>query len=328
MNPPTGWCWATRPRLRYWPSPSKVDLKGGIDLEAEVRRTPRLRELPFESRRKRMSTVHQVQTFRVAFVKGGPKEVLALCSRIQIDGQERPLLPLTVIQVLSIDLGTDMVPAIGLGAESAEAGVMDRPPRSQREPLLNGRLLARALLWYGMIESLASMSAYFFFNRLHGWPQGPLAAEGMPYRMATTMTLAGVVATQVGAVLGCRTERASIFKVGFHTNRLVLLGIAVELILLGLLVYVPFLQDIFNTEPIGLREWAFVFAWTPVIFLADEGRKVLLHYRERRRGALARGLAKQSRAPDGEIHCHWLWSDGHRPSTDAEPTRPRRNRSG
>jgi magnesium-transporting ATPase (P-type) len=196
-------------------------------------------------------------------------------------------LPLTVMQVLSIDLGTDMVPAIGLGAESPESGVMDHPPRSQKEPLLNGRLLARALLWYGMIESVASMSAYFFLNWLHGWPGVPLAAIGTPlYRLATTMTLAGIVATQVGAVFGCRTDRTSIFKIGFLTNRLVLLGIAVELTLLNLLIHVPFLQGIFNTAPIGLREWAFVFAWTPVIFLADELRKALLRWREHRRSTV------------------------------------------
>lgn len=186
-------------------------------------------------------------------------------------------LPMTVMQVLAIDLGTDMVPAIGLGAEPPEAGIMQLPPRPQKEPLLNARLLAKALLWYGMIESVASMSAYFFLNWLHGWPGAPLAAEGsLIYRMATTMTLAGVVATQVGAVMGCRTDRASIFRIGFFTNRLVLWGIAVELALLGILIYTPFMQPIFNTAPIGLREWAYLFAWTPVIFLLDELRKAFL----------------------------------------------------
>jgi len=190
-------------------------------------------------------------------------------------------LPMTVMMVLAIDLGTDMVPAIGLGAEPPEAGIMQLPPRSQKEPLLNARLLGKALLWYGMIESVASMSAYFFLNWLNGWPGVPLAAEGtLMYRMATTMTLAGVVATQVGAVIGCRTDRASIFRIGFFTNRLVLWGIAVELTLLGIFIYTPFLQPIFNTAPIGLREWAYLFAWTPVIFLLDELRKAILRRRE------------------------------------------------
>jgi magnesium-transporting ATPase (P-type) len=192
-------------------------------------------------------------------------------------------LPMTVMQVLSIDLGTDMMPAIGLGAELPEAGIMARPPRSQKEPLLNANLLAKALLWYGLIESVASMSAYFFLNWLQGWPGAPLAAEGtLIYRMATTMTLAGVVATQIGAVMGCRSERTSIFRIGFFTNRLVLWGIAVELTLLGILIYTPFLQPIFNTAPIGPREWAYLFAWTPVILLLDELRKVILRKRERK----------------------------------------------
>ena len=186
-------------------------------------------------------------------------------------------LPLTVMQVLAIDLGTDMVPAIGLGVEPPEAGVMERPPRSRTERLLTVQLLSRALLWYGLIESVASMAAYFFLNWRYGWPAVPLAAEGtLIYRLATTMTLAGVVATQIGAVLGCRTDRVSIFRVGFLTNRLVLVGIAVELTLLGALIYLPVLHGIFNTAPIGPVEWLFVFAWTPVIFLADELRKALL----------------------------------------------------
>jgi magnesium-transporting ATPase (P-type) len=193
-------------------------------------------------------------------------------------------LPLTVMQVLAIDLGTDMVPAIGLGAELPEQGVMDRPPRSQHEPLLTKRLLARALLWYGMIESIAAMASYFFLNWRHGWPGVPLAADGTLYRMATTMTLAAIVATQIGAVFGCRTERASIFTIGFFTNRLVLVGVASELIILGLLIYTPLLQGLFNTAPIGPLEWAFVFAWTPIILLADEARKALLRWRDARAG--------------------------------------------
>ena len=162
---------------------------------------------------------------------------------------------------------------------------MQLPPRSQKEPLLNARLLSKALLWYGGIESVASMSAYFFLNWLHGWPGVPLAPEGsLVYIMATTMTFAGVVTTQVGAVMGCRTDRTSIFRIGFFTNRLVLWGIVVELTLLGILIYVPFLQPVFHTAPIGLREWVYLFAWTPVIFLLDELRKAILRWRGHRAG--------------------------------------------
>jgi magnesium-transporting ATPase (P-type) len=201
--------------------------------------------------------------------------------------QGRIPLPLTIMQVLAIDLGTDMMPAIGLGAESPEAGLMQLPPRSQKEALLKTSLLVRALLWYGLIEAIASMSAYFFLNWRFGWPGVPLAAEGTQvYMMATTMTLAGVVAAQVGAVFACRSERASIFKIGFTTNRLVLVGIAVELVLLALMVYVPFLHSIFNTAPLDGIDWLYVFAWAPVILIADELRKAFLRRRESRKGGV------------------------------------------
>ena len=192
-------------------------------------------------------------------------------------------LPLTIMQVLAIDLGTDMVPAIGLGAEAPEAGVMDAPPRSQKEPLLSGKMLIRAFFWYGLMESIVSTAAYFFVNRMNGWPAVPLADSGIVYRTATTMTFAGIVMAQIGAVFGCRTERASIFKIGFHTNHLVLAGIAVEILLLCALSYVPFLHGLFNTGPLNLREWAFLI-WMPVaVFLIDEVRKVFLRKRDRKK---------------------------------------------
>ena len=73
------------------------------------------------------------------------------------------------------------------------------------------------------------MAGYLFLNRLHGWPAVPLAPVGTPvYALATTMTLACIVAAQVGAVFASRTDRASVLSVGLLTNRLVLLGVAVE----------------------------------------------------------------------------------------------------
>jgi len=185
-------------------------------------------------------------------------------------------LPLTIMQVLSIDLGTDMLPALALGTELPEEGIMDSPPRSQKEPLLSRPLIMRALFWYGMIGSIAAMSAFFFLNWQHGWPSVPMESAGTIYRMATTMTLAAIVATQIGVVFCCRTERESIFKVGFFSNRLVLLGIAFELSLLCILIYVPFLNGVFNTAPIGLHEWGFLFIWPVLVLLVDELRKTIL----------------------------------------------------
>ena len=192
-------------------------------------------------------------------------------------------LPLTIMQVLAIDLGTDMVPAMGLGTEAPEQGIMDAPPRSQAEPLLSRRLLMRALFWYGLLEAGIGAAAYFFFNWLNGWPGVPLAGSGIVYQTATTMTFAAIVMSQVGAVFACRTERASIFQVGFHTNRLVLIGIASELIVLCAIAYLPFLQGLFGTAPLGLIEWVFLIAAPAVVLLMDEIRKAILRATDRRK---------------------------------------------
>lgn len=185
-------------------------------------------------------------------------------------------LPLTVMQILTIDLGTDMLPALGLGTELPEKGVMDRPPRQRNERLLNKFLMIKAFLWYGTLQSIISMGAYFYVNYLNGWPSIPLAADGFVYHQATTMTLAAIVFCQIGVVLNCRTETQSIFKVGIFSNKNVIQGIIFEIFLISAIIYVPFLQNIFQTAPIGIKDWAFLVVLPfPMVFL-DEIRKYFL----------------------------------------------------
>lgn len=184
-------------------------------------------------------------------------------------------LPLTVMQILAVDLGTDMMPALGLGTELPEKGVMEQPPRSRKDTLLNKSVFVKAFLWYGMLASIICMGAYFFVNILNGWPNVPLAADNEIYRQATTMTLASIVFCQIGAVLNCRTVKQSVFKAGLFSNKRVLFGIAFEIALLSLIIYVPFMQGIFNTAPIGIKEWLFLCVVPIPIFLIEELRKYL-----------------------------------------------------
>ena len=102
-----------------------------------------------------------------------------------------------------------------------------------------------------------------------------MAAEGDLYQRATTMTLIGIVAAQIGNVFACRTDRESVFHLGLLSNRLVLLGIAAELaVLLGLLT-VPPLRAVFGLVPPAPAEWTLVLAFPAVILLLDEGRKLV-----------------------------------------------------
>jgi magnesium-transporting ATPase (P-type) len=196
-------------------------------------------------------------------------------------------LALNIMQILSIDLGTDIVPALALGAEPPEPGVMERPPRDLQEHVITRPLLLRAYLWLGMIQSLAAMAAFYFTYWTNGhWGQWlDLPASGSLYQTATAMTLGSVVATQVGNLFTQRTEQTSVFHIGLFSNRLVWVGIVTELTLVMLIIYVPFLQRLFGTAAFSLQNWLFLFAWTPSLLVADEARKALARRKRRRMDA-------------------------------------------
>lgn len=193
-------------------------------------------------------------------------------------------LALNVMHILAVDLGTDMVPALALGAEPPAPGVMEQPPRSLKEHLITRSMLVRAYLWLGLIQSLAVMAAFYFLYWTNGyWGQWlDLPASGALYNAATAMALAAVVTTQIGNLFAQRAAHTSVIRMPLFNNRLIWIGIATELILIVLIVYVPFFQDVIGTAAFPLWYWLFLFAWLPSLLIADELRKALLHIRVRR----------------------------------------------
>ena len=185
-------------------------------------------------------------------------------------------LPLTVMQILTIDLGTDMLPALGLATEQTEPGTMKKPPRKRTEHLLTKQIILKAFAWYGLLASIISIGAYFFVNNLNGWPTTALATDGNVYAMATTMTLAAIVFCQIGAVFNCRTAEQSLFKIGFFSNKRILGGICFEVILIACLMYVPFLQKLFGTTGIQLQDWLFLICIPLPLIIIEEIRKKMI----------------------------------------------------
>ncbi|HSJ91047.1 MAG TPA: cation-transporting P-type ATPase [Ilumatobacter sp.] len=186
-------------------------------------------------------------------------------------------LALGVMAILAIDLGTDLVPALALGAEPPEPGTMDRPPRRRGDHIVDRALLFRAYVWLGLVQGLAVMAVFF----LHYWDNGyagqwlDLPDEGVLAREAVAIALAAVVFTQIGNLFAQRTERSSIIGHGWFTNRLIWIGIASELVVVALIVYVPFLQSVIGTAALPAKSWLWVLALTPLLLLTDELRKVL-----------------------------------------------------
>ena len=183
-------------------------------------------------------------------------------------------LPLTVLQILAIDLGTETLPALALGREPAEPGLMDRPPRARSAGVIDRKLLLRAWLLLGGISAVLVMGGYLVTLWRAGWhlgdPTGPGTALHHAYLEATTITFAGIVACQIGTAFAARTDRASLFTIGVFSNPMLLWGILFELVFTAAVIYAPPLQTIFGTASLSPGQLAVIAPFPFIVWGADE----------------------------------------------------------
>jgi magnesium-transporting ATPase (P-type) len=182
--------------------------------------------------------------------------------------------------ILAIDLGTETLPALALGREPAEPGLMDRPPRPRSTGILTRSMLVRAWLWLGLLEAALVTGGFLFVLWRAGWAPGDAVGDGAPlhdaYLAATTMTFAGITACQVGTAFAARTSRASLREIGVFSNPLLIWGIAFELVFAAALIYLPPLQSVFHTAALGLPELALLASFPVLVWGSDELRRAWL----------------------------------------------------
>ncbi|HEY5180137.1 MAG TPA: cation-transporting P-type ATPase [Dermatophilaceae bacterium] len=198
-------------------------------------------------------------------------------------------LPLTVMQILAIDLGTETLPALALGRERAEPGLMERPPRQRTQNVIDAPMLARAWGLLGGVSALLVMMIFLATLQLGGWRLGDDVSSGPllhVWQQATTMSFLGIVACQIGTAMASRTQHASLRQVGVFTNRLLLWGIAYEIVFAAALVTVPPLQGVFGTATPDLWQVLFILPFPVLVWGVDElwrwntRRRVALHQQE------------------------------------------------
>jgi len=195
-------------------------------------------------------------------------------------------LPLTVLQILCIDIGTETLPALALGREPAEPTVMRRPPRPRAEPLIRRGLLVRAWLLLGGVSAVLVVAGFLGVLWAAGWTPGAAVGPGTSlheaYLQATTTSFLAIVACQVGTAFAARTEVASLREIGLASNRLLLWGILFELGFAALVVLTPGVHSVLGML---LPPW-WVLALLPVlpllVWAPDELVRAL---RRRRAGA-------------------------------------------
>ncbi len=207
-------------------------------------------------------------------------------------------LALTVPQILAIDLGTDVLPALALGMEKPEPDVMRRPPRPRHQPLLDKGLLARAFLWLGLIETVLCYVGFAFVYAVAGdstflpvWVlpdwlpvrEWFVPAAAAVYPLATTVFHAGVVMAQIGNLFTCRTETGRVRQVGWFSNRVMWGAVAAAIGLILVIMYIPLFAPVFHHEPLPAIYWPLLALFAPILFALDWGRKLIVRFGQRNR---------------------------------------------
>ncbi|MFD3811166.1 cation-translocating P-type ATPase [Rhodococcus sp. NPDC058639] len=191
-------------------------------------------------------------------------------------------LPLTVMQILAIDLGTETVPALALGRERAEPGLMERAPRRRAQSVIDRSMMIRAWVVLGGVSAVLVLALFLGTLVAGGWSLGADVSSGPlhhTWQQATTMTFLAIVACQIGTATAARTHRASLADIGLFTNPLLLWGIVFEVCFAALIVTVPVFRDVFGT---ALPEWWQLLLLLPLPVLVW-GCDELLRRRARRR---------------------------------------------
>jgi magnesium-transporting ATPase (P-type) len=190
-----------------------------------------------------------------------------------------PVVPLNALQILSIDLGSDVLPALALGTEEPEPGLLQHPPRPRGERLMSRALIGR-FVFLGAIQAAGATFSFYFALYQGGWGWGdPLSSSSHLYHQAITMTQAGIVFSQVFNGFAVRTDRASVFSVGFLSNRLLVFAEALGVAIMLAISYAPPLQSLFGTAALPAYYWLVPAAFGVVALIAEELRKAYLRHR-------------------------------------------------
>lgn len=217
------------------------------------------------------------------------------------------------IFILTIDLFTELPPAVSVAYEPSEANVMTRPPRNAKtDRLVTWQVMLYCLLQAGVIETGACLLGFFLVFRYYGIPasmlfdakyfigksdsddmpvfdncngvpsNGPLPvgsvcfdvdAQNLVLREAQTCYYAILTFAQVFHIWLCKTRFLSIFTHGLMRNEFTLWGVTIEICLIILVIFPPSSNDIFGSRPFPPRFWALIVIAPAALFLWQEGRK-------------------------------------------------------
>lgn len=173
-----------------------------------------------------------------------------------------PLLP---IQLLWLNLVTDSFPALALGVEKGDPDIMRLSPRNPKEPILNKSMLVGIIL-QSIAVGGASLLAY----------KWGLSAYSGDINKARTITFTALITAELLRAYSSRSQRYTLFKIGFFTNRTLVYGTLFSFVLLLGVLYIPFMQPIFNTFSLGVKDWMAILEYAFIPLIVGELSKLVI----------------------------------------------------
>jgi Ca2+-transporting ATPase len=176
--------------------------------------------------------------------------------------------PLAAIQLLWLNLITDGAPALALGTEKGDPDIMSQPPRPPKEPIINRFMVVGIIIQTIAITSV-SLAAYFLGLKMH---------TGQPdqIQFAETMAFITLSASELFRAYTARSERYPLFKIGMFKNKNMNYAVLSSMLLLLAVVYIPFLNNIFNTVPLGWKQWEVMLPLLLIPSIAAEAVKIFV----------------------------------------------------
>ncbi|TGL70734.1 HAD-IC family P-type ATPase [Leptospira jelokensis] len=226
-----------------------------------------------------------IRKFSAYVLNSNPQELIPFLLWAMIPGF--PLL-MTVMGVLAVDVGTDLIPAMGLGSEPPEKGIMKRKPRNRNQKLISIGFILKSYCMEGMILLGACLSTYYYFVYTECGGVMPLSPEGLnmtkasnEYLQSLTTFFFPTITVQIANVLSKRSYTESIFSMNLFSNRIIWIGIGFSILLCYLFFYTE-LSSIYYFAPLPIHVYGFAFHGTLVLLLYSE---ILKYFRRKKLNA-------------------------------------------
>lgn len=174
-------------------------------------------------------------------------------------------VPLIPIQLLWLNLVTDSFPALALGVEKGEPDIMMHRPRNPNEPILNRQMITRIII-QSVAIALTSLTAYWWGINRYGLDN---------ILEARTIAFATLITAELLRVFSVRSPKYSIIKMGFFSNMKLIQGVSFSFFLMLIIIYIPFLNPIFSTFPLGLAEWFIILLLALIPLVLGEITKLI-----------------------------------------------------